>query len=368
MRIVSVLYILFFNLQLFGQTQYQIIDFEPDTLNSFEKYIPVEGNEVDNKYFESKYSVSFYLDSLYSNSYPIISMAGTPATAFRRDLTHSGSTYNNSVWNTKDDLPLETENFGLFFLTDNGKIVPHPRNLYLDFNNNEIKCSGTSGYIIDVDGPERWIINVYSIEKGKYPDKTVTICILNEGYWPSKDCSIPASGNAKSTFWDVDVAPNTIDYVEFIYDESQSYYRAEGLAFDNFSICKKDDGLTKAKINWDSIKVGKSIILKNIEFEFNSAELLSSSYYELDQLLEYLTQNENIRLEISGHTDNIGDSIYNLELSKARAKVVVDYLCTKGINISRLEYQGFGDKVSLFDNDSDEHRKKNRRVEFKIIE
>jgi outer membrane protein OmpA-like peptidoglycan-associated protein len=368
MKIVLVLYILFINLRLSGQIQYQIIDFEQDTMNSIAKYIPQDGDEVDNKYFESKYSVSFYLDSLYSNSYPVISMAGTPATAFRRDLTHSGSTYKDSVWNTRDDLPSETENFGLFFLTDNGKIAPHPRNLYLDFNNNEIKCSRTSGYIIDVDGPERWIINVYTIEKGKHPEKAVTICILNEGYWPSKECSFPASGNAKSTFWDVDVAPNTIDYIEFIYDESQSYYRAVGLAFDNFSICKKDNGLTKTGINWDSIVVGESVILKNIEFEFNKAELLSTSYFELDQLLKYLTQNEHIRLEISGHTDNIGDSIYNLELSKERAKAVVDYLYSNGINLNRLVYQGLGDQVPLFDNDSDEHRMKNRRVEFKIIE
>jgi outer membrane protein OmpA-like peptidoglycan-associated protein len=368
MRILTVLYILFFYLRLFGQIENQIIDFEPDTLNSFEKYIPVEGIEVDNRYFENKYSVSFYLDSLYSSSYPVISMAGTPATAFRRDLTHSGSTYINSVWNTRDDLPSETENFGLYFLTDNGKIAPHPRNLYLDFNNNEIKCSRTSGYIIDLDGPERWIINVYTIEDGKYSDKTVTICVLNEGYWPTKDCSIPASGNAKGTFWDIDVSPKTIDYIEFIYDESQSYYRAVGLAFDNISICKRDNRLTKAEINWDSIVFGESVILKNIEFEFNKADLLSTSYFELDQLLKHLTQNEHIRLEISGHTDNIGDSLYNLELSKERAKAVVDYLHSKGINLSRLIYKGLGDKVPLFDNDSDEHRMKNRRVEFKIIE
>ena len=70
---------------------------------------------------------------------------------------------------------------------------------------------------------------------------------------------------------------------------------------------------------------------------------------------------------IEGHTDDIGKEEYNLDLSERRARSVHDYLVSRGIRIDRLKYVGMGETVPLYPNDSDENRRRNRRVEFMLI-
>jgi len=83
--------------------------------------------------------------------------------------------------------------------------------------------------------------------------------------------------------------------------------------------------------------------------------------------VELLKNNPGIRLEISGHTDNVGSYRANLKLSEARAKSVVDYLVGQGIDKKRLEYKGYSFNEPIADNNTEEGRSQNRRVEFKII-
>jgi outer membrane protein OmpA-like peptidoglycan-associated protein len=75
-----------------------------------------------------------------------------------------------------------------------------------------------------------------------------------------------------------------------------------------------------------------------------------------------------IKIEVSGHTDNIGSAEYNKELSENRAKAVVDYLTQNGIDNNRLTYVGFGFEKPLKSNETEEGRQANRRSEFRIIE
>ena len=75
-----------------------------------------------------------------------------------------------------------------------------------------------------------------------------------------------------------------------------------------------------------------------------------------------------MRIEISGHTDNVSGESFNLELSKKRAKAVVDYLNLQRISIDRLETKGYGFRQPIASNETEEGRAKNRRVEFKILE
>jgi len=81
-----------------------------------------------------------------------------------------------------------------------------------------------------------------------------------------------------------------------------------------------------------------------------------------------MNDNPNIKIEISGHTDNIGSAAYNQKLSESRAKAVVDYLIEHGIDRSRLSYMGYGFEKPIAPNDTEEGRQLNRRVEFKIVE
>ncbi|MCO5248358.1 MAG: OmpA family protein [Chitinophagales bacterium] len=116
------------------------------------------------------------------------------------------------------------------------------------------------------------------------------------------------------------------------------------------------------------IEIGASTILKNVLFKTDSYELESESYPELQKVVEFLQKHPNLKASIIGHTDNVGSTVHNLELSKNRAQAVVDYLINKGIASNRLTVKGVGETRPIADNDSVEGRSQNRRTEFVIVE
>jgi CubicO group peptidase (beta-lactamase class C family)/outer membrane protein OmpA-like peptidoglycan-associated protein len=115
------------------------------------------------------------------------------------------------------------------------------------------------------------------------------------------------------------------------------------------------------------LKKAKPIVIENVLFETGNANLLKESYVALDTLVKQLQLNKKMKIEVCGHTDNVGDSISNQKLSEERAKTVVEYLISKNIDKSRLSYKGFGSDQPIESNDTEEGRKKNRRVEFIIL-
>ena len=117
----------------------------------------------------------------------------------------------------------------------------------------------------------------------------------------------------------------------------------------------------------DKVEVGAKVVLENIYFEVDKATLMPDSYQQLNQVAAFMENNEAIRMEISGHTDNTGSQSYNTKLSERRAKAVVDYLTGHGINASRLEWKGYAFSQPIAPNDTAAGREKNRRVEFKIL-
>ena len=88
---------------------------------------------------------------------------------------------------------------------------------------------------------------------------------------------------------------------------------------------------------------------------------------ELQKLVSFLTTNPTVKIEISGHTDNVGDKKLNLTLSENRAKSVYDHLIKNLITTERLLYKGYGDTKPKAANDTEENKAKNRRTEFKVI-
>jgi OOP family OmpA-OmpF porin len=114
-------------------------------------------------------------------------------------------------------------------------------------------------------------------------------------------------------------------------------------------------------------EVGEKIVLNNIFFDFNKATLRPESYTELNRLVKQLKDMPTVKIEISGHTDNIGSAAYNKTLSESRAKSVVNYLLQNGIDKSRLTYVGYGFDQPIASNSTDEGRQKNRRTEFKVL-
>ena len=116
------------------------------------------------------------------------------------------------------------------------------------------------------------------------------------------------------------------------------------------------------------IRVGASVVLQNIFFETNKAVITPLSYPALDRVINFMNKNPAIKVEIDGHTDSVGSEAYNMRLSQARARAVVEYLVKHGINRDRLVAKGFGEGKPVAPNTTPEGRAKNRRVEFRILE
>lgn len=115
------------------------------------------------------------------------------------------------------------------------------------------------------------------------------------------------------------------------------------------------------------IKAGEKVALRNIFFETNSSTLKPESDVELETILHFLKENPAVKIEIEGHTDNVGKPETNLHLSTQRAKAVYESLLGKGIDKTRLSYKGFGETQPLATNDTEEGRAQNRRTEFRVL-
>jgi len=115
------------------------------------------------------------------------------------------------------------------------------------------------------------------------------------------------------------------------------------------------------------ILVGESIMLNNVFFEQGRPALKSQSFPELDRLVEIMQDNPTVKIELGGHTDNVGNKDALKTLSENRVKAVKDYLVSKGINKDRITGKGYGGTVPVVPNTTEANRQRNRRVEFKIV-
>lgn len=138
---------------------------------------------------------------------------------------------------------------------------------------------------------------------------------------------------------------------------------------EQYNLSKKEaDSTYQKNITLQPVELHANFVFNNILFKTNSYELPSAAYIELDKLLQVLNENPSIKLEISGHTDNVGKQEDNLLLSTNRAKAIVGYLNSKGVDTKRLTYKGYGASKPIADNSSDTGKAKNRRTEFTVTE
>jgi outer membrane protein OmpA-like peptidoglycan-associated protein len=112
---------------------------------------------------------------------------------------------------------------------------------------------------------------------------------------------------------------------------------------------------------------GKEFTLNDVKFDLAKATLRPESNAQLQDLLEYLQWKTDLKIEVAGHTDNIGKPEDNLKLSQLRAEAVKAWLVKKGIDPSRLVAKGYGDTQPIADNGTPEGRQKNRRTEVHIL-
>lgn len=121
------------------------------------------------------------------------------------------------------------------------------------------------------------------------------------------------------------------------------------------------------EISLTPIASGEEFVFENIFFDFDRDELKPESKSSLLRLLEFLKENPSVRIQITGHTDNVGSATYNQSLSQRRAESVKQFLLSKGIPEARLLSEGKGDQEPLRPNDTAENRALNRRITISIL-
>lgn len=147
------------------------------------------------------------------------------------------------------------------------------------------------------------------------------------------------------------------------------YVNREGYLFKSLTFNYASEEAKDVEIDIDLVPIAKgaTVVLNNIFFETAKWDLQPKSVTELRKLLKLLKENPQLRVEISGHTDDVGSDAANMELSRKRAQSVVNYLTQNGIDASRLIAKGYGETMPQVPNNSEENRAKNRRIEFKLL-
>ena len=126
----------------------------------------------------------------------------------------------------------------------------------------------------------------------------------------------------------------------------------------------KEEAENAIKEEKEHFKVALEKLMKQNLFDFDSDVIKEENFANLDAIIDFLKEYDNIKVKINGHTDNVGSEEYNKNLSERRAKSVGDYLINKGIDSSRISTEGFGFSKPVASNDTEEGQAQNRRTEM----
>lgn len=144
---------------------------------------------------------------------------------------------------------------------------------------------------------------------------------------------------------------------------------AEGYFFANIPFTfNADSTLMLKNIALQRMATGARIVVENILFSSGNATIRAESYPDLNRLARLLIENQDVRIEVSGHTDNVGSAALNKRLSRSRAQAVKNYLVSQGVDGNRIEFEGYGFDKPIAPNTTPEGREANRRVEIEVIE
>lgn len=191
------------------------------------------------------------------------------------------------------------------------------------------------------------------------PEAGVEVTVINT----TKGNSTKIINNPSSGIFNVQLEPNS-SYS--IVGKKASYLSNIGNA--------STEGLNRSttlylqlELQVQEVSTAKNIVLNNIYFATGKTAFDESSSTDLQKLVQFLKDNPDLKLEIQGHTDNVGSVTGNKKLSEQRALSIVNYLVTKGVEKNRLTAKGYGSTLPIESNATEDGRAKNRRVEMKLI-
>ena len=195
-----------------------------------------------------------------------------------------------------------------------------------------------------------------------------TITIKNEFNIPYPNTRILIKGSTKNYTFISDVQGNGIIDLkkgeEFIVS---CFVNGEEFKFDEVIYIEKNKNIISANIDLQFDLYESIFEIKNLNFKTEKYNIEEKYFQELDNLKSLLVNENEIKIEIAGHTDNNGSELANQLLSENRAKSVKSYLVKNGIDKLRINCVGYGEKQPIADNNSKQGREKNRRIEIRIL-
>jgi OOP family OmpA-OmpF porin len=275
----------------------------------------------------------------------------------------------------------------IFYTTGNDttwavpKNIGYPLNTYANDETLFITVDGAKGYYSRFDGTNvnynsRIFLYEFDVPQSLKPGRISTFA---KGHIYDKQTKKPLGARVEL----VDIETNTVtqavqsdsitgEYTIVITEgkEYAVYVNRNKYLFESLNVNYKNptsfDALT-LDIYLTPIISGSHVTLNNIFFQTNSYQLEEKSISELKKLINFIQLNPAQRIELAGYTDNVGTAEANLKLSAMRAKAVYDYLIQHGIKPAGITYKGYGAASPVADNNSEEGRQKNRRLEIKIL-
>lgn len=260
--------------------------------------------------------------------------------------------------------------------------IGYPINTVDDDEGFVVTASGTTGFynsIRTVDGRRKREVKMFELYKGIRPkavpfvrgvitdcdtkasiEATISLDRLSDG----KNVAVSrALADGSFTLG----LPGAADYLLSVNAKGY-FFHSQKFSVSDVTKMHGPLTLTSESTCLTPLKVGRKIALRNIYFDTDKYEIKPESKVELDIVVQIMKENPEIRVEISGHTDNRASVKHNQVLSMNRAKSTVEYLVQHGIDRSRFEIKGYGLSMPCATNDTEEGRQLNRRIEAKIIE
>ncbi len=223
------------------------------------------------------------------------------------------------------------------------------------------------------EGLGGWDFYSFELYEEARPEKVLFIkgTVKNEADNQPVDAKVEIKNIATKEIKEIPIDIETGEYVAALKFESDFMLTVKkpDFVYESTYIAQDDSTFTEPTnidVNLEPVELGKAYRMKDIYYETNSAELTAESKKVLDEFIEFLSENPNIKVKIQGHTDNIGSDASNLILSENRARSVYDYLISKGIASHRLSYKGFGKSQPIDTNETEAGRAMNRRTEFLV--
>jgi OmpA-OmpF porin, OOP family len=264
-------------------------------------------------------------------------------------------------WTTPRNIGAPVNNhddqFSLFITADGGKAY---------YSHEETRDDGYSvSKIYEVSLPEEnWIQNRSNYVKGVVRDKEtkqfLSARIELVDLKTNRVISLVESDSLKGDY--LMVLTSGAEYALYV---TKNGYLFKSLNFNYSEVTNFEPIIVDVEL--EKVKTGSVVVLNNIFFDTDKYELKEKSTPELQKIIRFLNDHPGLKIQISGHTDNVGAIDYNIQLSLRRATSVYQYLIDNGIDKKRLLYKGFGASRPVADNTTESGRQLNRRIEVAIV-